>query len=228
MKTEIAKTQIQEFCVLVNKGIEAWVDAGKLLVKIVEADPEAFEKIYAGNPHLTTEILLSFERMGRGEIYPYLLVDGSPGARKLVGLPYASQVKLYNGTVEVVSKNADGFLTRRVKVRDLNSVQASRVFDSNRIRSPSEQQKMLSLHRRRSLLPNASSNGSEEETIEPCDLADSPKAELTKILTRVHAGLLDARTALALVKLDSDRDVHITRALQEVGHLRLAVNEEDL
>jgi hypothetical protein len=242
MSKQIAPTgDIGQFCDLINKGVEAWVAAGKLLVKMVKSDGHVFDKITAAHPNLTFDILSTFERIGRDEIYPYLLVDGSPGARKLAGLPYDSQVEIYNGTVDVVTKGISGFKIEHMKIHDMTAVQAARVFDVNRIRSVNEQQKLLAAQRRpRYYNPAARRPRSEVEIKDPepeeeepsvpgvASLDDDPKTELAKILTRVHTDLLDARTALAILKQNSPCDIFITRALTEVGHLRLAVNEGEL
>jgi hypothetical protein len=236
-KQVVATSRIEQFCNLINKGIEAWVEAGKVLIKIVEEDSAAFDKISAAHPHLTFDILSSFERIGRGEIYPYLLVDGSPGARKLAALPYNEQVEVYNGDVAVVTKGVGGFKIERIKIHDMTAVQAVRVFDINRIRTPEEQkalfQKKISRNATRYLSgPKDSGYGEREQDPAPepeesphCDLEDDPRLELSKLLTQAHAALLEARTALSILKRGSQLDIFITRALTEVGHIRLAVNE---
>lgn len=234
MKLAKLSPEIAEFCALVNKGIEAWVEAGKLLLKISEADSEALTKISAQHPHLTLDVLLSFERIGKGEIYPYLLVDGSPGARKLCGLPYSKQVKIYNGKLDVVVKRVGGLETQRLRVSDLTAVQATRVFDVNRVRTADEQKKLFEHKRPAIRISKGRVDGFGDEEVEESqdeeksDFDTDAKTDLSNVLTRIHSLLLEARTSLSMLKLDSPRDAHISRALTEIGHLRLAVNESDL
>ena len=135
--------RIGEFCLLINAGVEAWVKAGMLLCEMKAKEPGIFNVILAEHPYLSNDILLTFERIGKREIYPYLLVDGSPGSRMLSALPYDTQVQLYHEDVAVVVRRGDFTTTLRKTVRSLTKPEAARVFDGARMRSVSEQTKLV-------------------------------------------------------------------------------------
>ena len=106
-------------------------------------EPDIFNVILATNPHMSNDILVTFERIGRREIYPYLLVDGSPGSRMLSALPYDTQVRLYNDEVPVVVRSGDFTTTLRKRVPELSSREAALVFDGARVRPVTEQTRII-------------------------------------------------------------------------------------
>lgn len=135
--------RIGEFCKLVNAGVEAWVQAGEILCQMKENDPNVFNAILATNPHLSHDILVTFERIGKKEVYPYLLIDNSPSSRMLSALPYETQVKLYRGEVPVVVRRGDHTTTLRKRVADLTLSEASRAFAAGGLRPVAEQTKLV-------------------------------------------------------------------------------------
>ena len=227
MSTTIVDPRLQRFGELVNQGIEAWVEAGRLLTEITADDPEAYTVILSENPHLTRDILLAFERIGRKEIYPYLIIDGSPGARMLAALPYESQVKLYTGKVRVVVKRGGCLEPIDKRVCDLTQPEAARAFDGDHIRPVAEQMKLMR--------PSVSHRDThrvveDSEPPPPVDssvpsLDEDPKAELARQLSIVNTALLDARTALAMIQRESKWDGCISTALTAIGKLRFALND---
>lgn len=60
------------------------------------------------------------------------------------------------------------------------------------------------------------------------DINADPKTELLNFLDVAQSALLEARSSLAMIKLYSNGDEHITRALTEIGHLRIETTENDL
>lgn len=223
----IGDPRIAEFCSLVNKGIDAWTEAGRLLCDIVRDNPEAYINILSDNPHLSRDVLESFERIGRKEIHPYLLVDGSPGARRLAGLPYASQVKLYEGRITVVVKTKAGFEQRRKRVCELTSKEAGLVFDVDRMRTVQEQSKLLGNHSHSSN-PHCRSTPTHESESNGATLDETPTQELLRVLTIANDALLEARTALAMIQRGSPHDALLTTAFRAIGELRYAANEGEL
>jgi hypothetical protein len=232
----LSDPRVKQFCELVNKGIEAWTEAGQVLCNITRDNPGAYTDILSDNPHLTRDVLESFERIGRREIYPYLLVDGSPGCRRLAALPYDSQVKLFNSRVAVAVKTRGGIEERRKRVCELSNPEAALVFDATHLRSFHEQAKILRESKRSIVVVrNASSrNGAllepeePESTVGTASLDAKPDDELKRLLTLANDALLEARTVLSTIKRGSRKDSHITAALLEIGSLRYAVNEGEL
>lgn len=227
---------ITRFCDLINQGIGLWVEAGQVLCQITASDPNAYAVILGRNPHLTRDVLDTFERIGRREIFPFLIVDPSPACRRLITLPYDEQVRLYGGRVHVVLRNSSGLETRLKRVSDLTASEADRVFDLNRVRTPEEQGKLLRapvpIRDRfpRTPMPTstevdrdrpADETGVLEEGVKPVDI-------LRTILSQAQDTLLRARVALNEVKRGSKLDTHIGNALSEIGRIRYAINEGEL
>jgi len=221
-------SRITQFCALIFSGIEAWIKAGKLLCEMKTENPEVFFLIRVERPELTIEILETFERIGRQEIYPYLVADGSPGARHLMALPYGEQRKIYEEGVLVVTKRG----AQIKKVSQLSLIELGRVFDGERIRSEKEQSEILRHRRRASLVARARTeeNGNEDDPtlLLKADLGAEPTSELARLLGLANAIMIECRSLLAMVKRESKKDTHITNALIEIGSLRFAVNEGEL
>lgn len=226
--------RVAEFSALVNQGMNAWQQAGKILVKLIEADPDAERVILLDNPHLTSEILRTFERMGRRELYPFLAVDSSPGARRLALLPYDQQVQLYREKITIAVATADGPVERQKRVTDLTKAEAERAIGETGLRSAAEQRRLLPLRKERL---------GRGENIEVGDVAPDPNdvpsiefnpsapsaGELARLLQIAQAALVEARSALTMVhKRESRQERHITAALQAIGQLRFAITEGEL
>jgi hypothetical protein len=225
--------RIEEFCSLIQAGIDAWKRAGKILCKLLDDDATIFAKILEQRPYLTRETLESFERIGRRELYPYLAVDNSPGARRLAALPYSEQERIYQTRVAVVVKVKGGFTEQKFKrVHELNEHEAARVFNGDRLRTVQEQLHLVT-QRKRSVVratraATMSDESEPESTAGTASLEASPIDELKRLLTLGNDALLEARSVLASVQRGSRKDAHITTALREIGALRFAVNEGDL
>lgn len=138
MAMSLDKSKISQFSTLVEAGIAAWAEAGKILVSLVDSSEDAYAEILASVPWMTLEVLKGFERIGRREVLPQLIVDHSAGARHLAKLPYRDQEKLINAEFEVL---ALGGSERAVKLRlqSLTPKQVSILFDGHRVRTIEEQ-----------------------------------------------------------------------------------------
>ena len=143
MNEQISTTELAgKFAALVNAGVNSWTQAGKLLVEMVDQDPDAFKKIITLYPAISHELLAIFERIGRNQVYPYLLMDNSPGCRKLLELPYESQVEIYKHGVDIVTglKTKTGEpIVERKRVQQISSFDASMVFADGELRSVDRQ-----------------------------------------------------------------------------------------
>lgn len=132
---------IDTFYSLFRSGCEAWEEAGRVLVKFCEDTKDAFKLIRQKHPGISLETLHTFARIGRREIYPPLLIDPSPGAKKLLECPYEEQVKYSKEEVEVaVSPFGREIQTVKKKVSELTKSEAVVVFDTGAIRSVEKQQ----------------------------------------------------------------------------------------
>lgn len=145
-KTDLA-TQAQQFCRLIQQGIDAWTDAGKLLVAMIEAEPNARQTILDLNPDVTEEILARFEAIGRNQLHPKTLLNNSPGMRRLRALPFSEQTKFLQQPVPVLIKTQAGVDTLNVAVKNLTAQQAMQVFTPNGVRSAEAQRAWIESRR---------------------------------------------------------------------------------
>lgn len=141
---EITDEHVSQFMSLVNEGVAAWIKAGKLLVQMVERNPNTYAIIRKANPQLSIEILLSFEKMGRNQIYPYLLLEDSPGSAALASLPYDLQVEHYKTGVPVFCGwKGNTPIIERKQISALSKTEAKRVFSPSGLRTVDEQKKLF-------------------------------------------------------------------------------------
>ena len=139
----LTKSAIKQFVSLFQEGYEAWVKAGKLVAGQLEQDPDFAEKVHAECPEISVDTVYAFDRLGRKELHPKLLVSDSPGAKKLRRLPYSVQEKLTDSPVSVLIKTERGWDTLNVSVFNLTAEQASQVFDSDCVRNEAQQRAFI-------------------------------------------------------------------------------------
>ena len=125
------------FTTLVNMGIEAWTKAGKLLVDFIEEHPNGHELILNECPSISIETLLSFERIGRREVSPKLLIDSSVGARKLSTMPFDEQQRYSVEPIEVLVGYYEGGkpMIERKMFNKLSAKEVRMVFGTIGVRS---------------------------------------------------------------------------------------------
>lgn len=145
MKQEITiESDIKNFVEAYQKGLDAWMTAGKILVSMVDRDPDAYEKILTKAPAMTPEILCVFERIGRGVLHAPLAMDSSPGVERLKMLPLSVQRNHEMTPIEIVVRKQDGsYDTLRVLPKNMTRAQAKLAFSKDRIRSLGEQRALL-------------------------------------------------------------------------------------
>lgn len=143
---EITQSDVRRFTDLVDEGVDAWTKAGKLLVQIVEKNQNAYAIILKECPKLSISLLLTFERIGRNELHPRLVLDSSIGAKNLLSLPYALQAKYYKEPLPVVVSldRAGKPVVQNKPYHQLNKDEAKRVFSFGILRSVEEQASLLS------------------------------------------------------------------------------------
>jgi hypothetical protein len=141
MKTELTKNNntAERFYDLITKGMEAWVEAGKLVANEIDANPGFVDEVCEKFPDISPEMVIRFDQIGRMEVHPRLLLSDSAGVRKLRKLPYALQEKYAASPVQLLINDKDGYQPLNVDVRNLTSDQANQVFTADGIRSPAAQ-----------------------------------------------------------------------------------------
>lgn len=145
MMNETAQAMmIDEFLQNFRKGVESWVKAGEVLLKLVDDDPHVYDAILKKEPLLNARILSRMEDMGRRTLHPMLALGGSAGCRALAKLPMSQQERYLKESVPLVVHTPKGDTdVLLVKVQDLTPEQVKQVFDRDRIRTQGEQKAQL-------------------------------------------------------------------------------------
>jgi hypothetical protein len=132
--------QITRFVQLVQAGIQSWEKAGKILVQELEKDPNFKQAVKDASPEISSDLLDTFERIGRKQIYAPLLADSSPASRALLELPYEMQERYFNEPIPVLVGLSKGKQTvQNKKLGDLSRAEVRQVFSKGCIRTPEEQ-----------------------------------------------------------------------------------------
>lgn len=149
------KPPIEKFVSLVQAGIELWSSAGQLLVEMVNNDPNVYSEIMKRATFITFEMLLAFEKMGRKQIYPPLLMDNSPGAKRLLELPYDIQERFCKEPLDVVVEVMEsGEVKKQHKyVKELSEFESRMVFNGDSVRSIPDQADFKKTHSPRGRQP---------------------------------------------------------------------------
>lgn len=153
MNTAIIQTsEVQQFSQLVSAGVDAWNKAGKLLVQMVDRNPNAFSIICRSDPRISIDMLLAFERIGRNQLNPYLLLDSSPGSDKLMTLPVELQNRFYTEKIPTVTRFKSGSPIIEEKLfREMSRLEAMRVFAPGGIRTIDEQCELIAPNKKQAV-----------------------------------------------------------------------------
>lgn len=152
MTTTLTKTAtIDQFLSFFKEGYDAWVKAGEVLVELIDNDPSAIDTILDRYPDINAGILRQFERLGRKQLHPLLLLESTPGESRLSRLPYSEQVRHIDKPVEIIVETDAGPDTMSVQTKHLTRLQADQVFAKDHVRSLAEQRAWLMDRRERSV-----------------------------------------------------------------------------
>ena len=135
--------QIEKFIELFQTGVNAWIQAGELLVSMVEEDPHIYDYIIQKCPTLNAGILGRFEQMGRKTLHPQLLLTASPGFDKLRRLPFSMQERYIKEPIPLIVHTDGGTDVLLVEAKNMTKEQANQVFAPGRIRTEGEQKAWL-------------------------------------------------------------------------------------
>ena len=140
----------------IENGIEAWQKAGESVVSLVDDHKMSLDEIeaMANCEIITVNVLAQFERIGRRQVMPKLLVLDFPASKYLQRLPFSEQHRLIEGSVDLLVIRDSGTDTLMVKCRDLTPDQCKQVFSRNEVRSLSAQRAFME-DRRKKLPCNA-------------------------------------------------------------------------
>lgn len=134
MKTTLTaqKRQIEQLTELFQQGINAWTQAGEILVDMLDNGKLTLGEI-ATETGLPSRILGRFEQLGRKQLLPALLIADYPASRYMSNLTYSEQERLTNESIEVLT--ADGADKVLIATKNLTPDQCRQVFSSNEVRS---------------------------------------------------------------------------------------------
>lgn len=134
------QTEIDKFHALVMEGIEKWIEAGEIVARAIDTNPEFIENACDTHPSLTPELIKRFYAIGKKQLHPEVLISTAPGIRALARLPYAQQEKYLREPLEIV---VDGEDVLKVEARNLTSKQVRQVFSSGGVRSVGGQRAVM-------------------------------------------------------------------------------------
>lgn len=218
--------RINQFADLVQRGVDAWVEAGKILCEMVAEDSEVREKICDRVSWMTMEVLDGFERIGRKDVYPFLLLDQSPGAHRLIRLDYETQKKFYDAEIAVAVLRRGEIVTESKRLNQLSWKEADTAISDTGIRPIAEQRKLLQPKLTiRQVAPKVECIAKEPEEVESLDSEPETPDAIDTHLARAQAELLKVRELLG------DRNTrafekHITNGLNAIGGLRFELKEQ--
>jgi hypothetical protein len=135
--------KIKSFIAAYQRGMNAWEEAGRIIVRIVDHDPHAVDDIIKQCPALTPTIIGVFERIGRGQLLPSLAMDSSLGASKLRELPLSLQKRYEQEPIPLIVNTNNGTDVLLVDAKNMTREQVKQVFAKGRIRTEGEQKAFL-------------------------------------------------------------------------------------
>jgi hypothetical protein len=137
---QMKKTEeIGEFVSLFMAGIESWINAGRIVAANLDADPTWAEEVHRLHPEISEDIVYAFDKIGRQELHPKLMLSDCAGAKRLRRLSYKVQEKYVNESVPVLIRSGSGVDTLQVSVFNLTPDQSRQVFDDTGVRSAAAQ-----------------------------------------------------------------------------------------
>lgn len=120
-------------------------DAGRAIVAMLDERADAFEIILSKCEWVTLPFLEALERVGRGMLDPFFLLDQSPVSGRVIseGLTVKDQKTIKSGYLPVAIKVDGGVKVENMKMEEINFTQAQLVIGEGRIRSANEQIEIL-------------------------------------------------------------------------------------
>ena len=125
------------------RGRDAIQEAAEIMVALVDKDPRIYEKIVKQAPTISYNLLATLERVGRGQIYGALLFDSSPGARRLLAMPYGMQKEYYEKPLRVVSVQNGKKVVNEKTISQLTPAEVRTTIADDHIRNVEEQSKLV-------------------------------------------------------------------------------------
>jgi hypothetical protein len=139
-----AAVQFNNVISLIEEGAQSWEKAGRIITCLRLQTPDAYEQIIKMRPWITHSLLLTLERIGEHQIYPYVLLEPKTASRWLIGYPYEEQKRACTVGVEVLKHYKNGRPVTEIKrLNELSISDARKVFGAVRLNKPEEQLQYL-------------------------------------------------------------------------------------
>jgi hypothetical protein len=143
---------IENFVAVLYEGVAAWAKAGKLLVELIERNPDVKQKIVKDHPEISMGVLSRLEMVGRGFVKPEMLLSDAPAYRAARVLPISDQDRLMaDPAVSLVIRENGATEVLHVDFRNLQAAQVRQVFASDHIRNEAEQRLWMEAQARPSM-----------------------------------------------------------------------------
>lgn len=139
MKPATTNGNIDKFVQLVNEGVEKWIEAGEIVSREIDNDPSWPDKVVKEHPEISEDTIYAFDRIGRKELLPKLLMSNKPGPKRLRRLPYSYQEKFAEQPVELLVQAQGEYDTLKVSIWNMTPDQARQAFDVDGPRTPQQQ-----------------------------------------------------------------------------------------
>jgi hypothetical protein len=151
-KAEITRLETA-FITALGAGINALQAAGRALVKLMEADPDAGGRLITerGIPRAT---LVTLSRIGKGDLLPELAFKPAMGR-----LPAADQKRIVEGTVDAVVIRNGKTETIKVDLRNAVPAMVDQIVAQDHIRTLPEQVQYIETRRAGPVAAAAGSEG---------------------------------------------------------------------
>jgi hypothetical protein len=143
MKIQKSQITIDGLLEAISRGKEAVQEAGEIMAALADGDARIYEKIMEQHPNIPLHLLVTLEKVGRGVIYFELLFDSSPGARRLLAMPYSQQKKYYEQPIKIVEIRDGKKVEIEMPIHQLSSKQVNIAFSATDYREPKEQAKIV-------------------------------------------------------------------------------------
>jgi len=119
-----------------RSAAEALLEAGKIYVREVQAEPMFRSRLRNAIPELTAGFLAALEKVGLGALDPRVLYDGCPCPTLVAHLPPSEQRRLIEKPVDLADEQGG---SQTLWFRDLSVFQARQILSTNGIRGVAEQ-----------------------------------------------------------------------------------------
>lgn len=145
MSLTTSATSLESLKSAIDAGIESWKAAGIAIVDLIDNHGMTLGQISESinSPVVNPNVLAQFERIGRNQVLPRLLVASFPAAKAMQKLPLSEQRRLLDQGTDVMVMRTGGADTIIIRPEDMTKDQAQQVFSKDGVRSLSAQRAFI-------------------------------------------------------------------------------------